>query len=329
MPIKTLAIVPEFLCVSRYNAQTFCCDRFMESRHYTLEKTQFGQVGRFQAMASPCEVLIDSTDEKLGQAIIKAVHGEAKRIEQKFSRYLSDNFMHTLNNSAGKVLTLDDESALLMDFAFECYELSDGLFDVTSGILRAAWKFDGSQNVPSQNQINKLLPFIGLDKISWQRPDFCLPENMEMDFGGIGKEYAVDRCLQKAIQSMAEVSSKRVPVLLNFGGDLICNGPRIMGKPWQVGIESVGGGGSAVVSLHKGALATSGDARRFLLKDGIRYSHILNPKTGQSITSAPRSVTVAAHTCVEAGLLSTLAMLQGSGARHFLEEQEVSHWVQD
>ena len=301
----------------------------MDNRHYTLEKTPFGQVGRFQAMASPCEVLMDSSDEKLGQAIIKAVYTEAKRIEQKFSRYLDNNFMFTLNNSAGKSLILDDESTLLMDFAFQCYELSDGLFDVTSGILRSVWKFDGSQNIPSQEQINKLLPFIGLDKTSWHSPEFCLPENMEMDFGGIGKEYAVDRCLQKAMESMVEISPKRVPILLNFGGDLICNGPRMAGKPWQVGIESVGGGGAAVVSLHIGALATSGDARRFLLKDGIRYSHILNPKTGQSITSAPRSVTVAAQTCVEAGLLSTLAMLQGGEASGFLEEQDVSHWIQD
>ena len=234
--------------------------------------------------------------------------------------------MFTLNNSAGKPLQLDDESALLMDFAFQCYELSDGLFDVTSGILRKAWKFDGSENVPTQAQINELLPFIGLDKISWQAPNFSLPQNMEMDFGGIGKEYAVDRCMQKA---MGITVSEHIPLLLNFGGDLISNGARANGQSWQVGIESVGGSGSCVVSLKGGALATSGDARRFLIKDGIRYSHILNPKTGLSIIAAPRSVTVAAQTCVEAGLLSTLAMLQGEEARNFLEEQDISHWIQD
>jgi thiamine biosynthesis lipoprotein len=298
----------------------------MENSSYSLDKTQFGQVGRFQAMASPCEVLIDSDDQALAHAIVKAVHDEAKRIEQKFSRYLKGNVMYTLNNSAGKMLTLDEESALLMDFAFQCYELSDGLFDVTSGILRAVWKFDGSENIPSQQQITELLPLIGLDKVTWNNPEFSLREDMEMDFGGIGKEYAVDRCLQKVTQVM---QNKRIPVLLNFGGDLMCNGPRFNGKAWQVGIESVGGGGSAVVSLNQGALATSGDARRFLLKDGVRYSHILNPQTGQSITQAPRSVTVAAMTCVEAGLLSTLAMLQGAEARAFLQEQEVSHWIQD
>ncbi len=293
---------------------------------YQVEKNEFGHVGRFQVMASPCEVLLECSDFLVSQQIVHAVYTEAKRIEQKFSRYLTSNFMFTLNNSQGKTIQLDDESALLMDFAFTCYEMSDGLFDVTSGILRRAWKFDGSDNLPNKKQINELLPFIGLDKVSWKKPNFTLPKNMEMDFGGIGKEYAVDRCLQKAMEVKV---NKAIPMLLNFGGDLICNGPRLNGQPWQVGIESVGGGGAGVVSLRQGALATSGDARRFLLKDGIRYSHILNPKTGQSICNAPRSVTVAAASCIEAGLMSTLAMLQGGDAKAFLKEQEIPHWIQD
>ncbi len=298
----------------------------MDNTDYTVEKNTTGLIGRFNVMASPCEVLMDTSDDKLAQKIVQNVYTEAKRIEQKFSRYLKINFMFELNNSHGKTLVLDEESTLLMDFAFTCYELSDGLFDVTSGILRRAWKFDGSENVPNQKQIDELLPFIGLNKTNWEKPNFTLPENMEMDFGGIGKEYAVDRCMQKAMEVH---SVKPIPILLNFGGDLCCNGPRLNGQPWQVGIESVGGGSSGVVSLNHGALATSGDARRYLLKDDIRYSHILNPKTGHSITDAPRSVTVAAQTCVEAGLLSTLAMLQGSDARSFLSEQKVSHWIQD
>jgi len=293
---------------------------------YTVEKTEHGFVGRFQAMASPCELLMDLHDALLAQQFVHACYTEAKRIEQKFSRYINTNFMFKLNNSHGNTLELDDESALLMDFAFTCYDMSDGLFDVTSGILRRAWKFDASDQVPTKKQIADLLPFIGLNKTTWQKPHFTLPKNMELDFGGIGKEYAVDRCLQKVTEKM---SGQRIPVLLNFGGDLICNGPRFHGGPWQVGIESVGGGGSAVVSLSSGALATSGDARRFLLKDNIRYSHILNPKTGRSIMGAPRSVTVAAQTCVEAGLLSTLAMLQGADAKTFLSEQDVVHWLQD
>jgi thiamine biosynthesis lipoprotein len=293
---------------------------------YTIDKTEHGFTGRFKAMNSPCEILMDLQDPLLAQQLVHAAYTEAKRIEQKFSRYISTNLMFKMNNSQGETITLDEESSLLMDFAFTCFDMSDGLFDVTSGILRRAWTFDGSDALPCDTQITELLPFIGLQKVSWKKPYLTMPNNMELDFGGIGKEYAVDRCLQKA---MEKNTGKRIPILINFGGDLVCNGPRFNQQPWQVGIESVGGGHSAVVSLRQGALATSGDARRFLLKDGVRYSHILNPKTGRPIMMAPRSITVTAASCIEAGLLSTLAMLQGRDAQSFLAEQDVTHWIQD
>jgi len=82
-----------------------------------------------------------------------------------------------------------------------------------------------------------------------------------------------------------------------------------------------------LLDLHAGALATSGDSKRFLLKDGVRYGHILDPTTGWPVGGAPRSVTVAAGTCLDAGMLATFAMLQGAGAETFLEAQGVRHWI--
>ena len=81
-----------------------------------------------------------------------------------------------------------------------------------------------------------------------------------------------------------------------------------------------------MLELADGALATSGDARRFLLKDGVRYSHILNPQTGWPVAHVPRSVTVAAATCVEAGMTATLAMLQGKKAEAFLRREGARAW---
>ena len=82
-----------------------------------------------------------------------------------------------------------------------------------------------------------------------------------------------------------------------------------------------------LLSLERGALATSGDARRFLLKDGRRYGHVLDPRTGWPVAGAPRSVTAAASSCVEAGMLATLALLQGPGARAYLEAQHAQFWL--
>ena len=77
----------------------------------------------------------------------------------------------------------------------------------------------------------------------------------------------------------------------------------------------------------RGAVTTSGDLRRYLLKDGVRYGHILDPRTGWPVQDAPRSVTVLEVNCTQAGLLSTLAILHGAGAERFLAELNVKHWV--
>jgi len=150
----------------------------------TVKKLEKGDLycGSFQAMASGCEILIEC------------------------------NIVYQINNSAGKTVCVDDESAHLIDFAYLCYQLSDGLFDISSGILGKIWVFNQSDKLPDKRQIKKLLPFIGLNKLTWKSPYLTLPAGMQLDFGGIGKEYAVDCCLAKAL----EVNSK-VPMLLNFG----------------------------------------------------------------------------------------------------------------
>ncbi|MDE2305428.1 MAG: FAD:protein FMN transferase [Gammaproteobacteria bacterium] len=275
-------------------------------------------------MASPCELLLPATDRDAALSLGAIVAGEARRIETKFSRYREDGVVAAILASRGdpRGIEVDAETASLIDFARDCYELSDGLFDITSGVLRRAWKFDGSARVPDPATVASLLPLVGFDKLRWESPRLYLPAGMELDFGGIGKEYAVDRAFEKLARS------RDAPFLVNFGGDLRANRPTARG-PWQVGVERPDAEGRAamILELERGALATSGDARRYVLKDGVRYGHILDPRTGWSVRDAPRSVTVAAASCTEAGLLSTLAMLKGSGAEAFLEGQDVIHWV--
>lgn len=84
-----------------------------------------------------------------------------------------------------------------------------------------------------------------------------------------------------------------------------------------------------LLKLSKGGLATSGDSRRFLQRDGRRYSHLLDPRTGWPVENAPRSVTVAAPSCIQSGLVASLAMLAGSGARDFLDQTGLPYWLAD
>jgi thiamine biosynthesis lipoprotein len=281
----------------------------------------------FRAMAGPCEVLIDSLDLHLAQQLGDIARQEAVRVENKFSRYRDDNVIYRINHSDGIAVEVDSETANLLDYAASCYQISDGLFDITSGILRRAWRFDGSANIPSQQQIDELLMYIGWDKLKWQRPVITLRPGMEIDLGGIGKEYAVDRSI-KLLRDATQASC-----LVNFGGDIAITGPRQSGAPWIIGVENpddsrrFNGTGTAI-RLRQGAVATSGDARRYLLKDGIRYCHVLNPRTGWAVTGAPHSVTVTANTCTEAGILSTLALLHGADAEQFLKQQGVAYWCE-
>ena len=276
----------------------------------------------FSAMASPCEVRVETADVALIDQLGRIAEAEAKRIEVKYSRYRDDSVTTRINSTEGETIEVDQETAALLDYADSCYELSDGLFDVTSGVLRRIWRFDGSDKVPEPSAVEEILPLIGWSKVTWRNPMLTLPQGMEIDFGGLGKEYAVDSAVLKIMQA------SQTPVLVNFGGDLRVSGPRRGDNHWLVAIESVEGEGVAsAVELSAGAMTTSGDARRFLIRDGVRYSHILDPRNGWPVKYAPRSVTVAAPTCMEAGVLSTLAMLQGKDAEIFLEREGVRSWV--
>ena len=275
----------------------------------------------FTAMASPCEVLLESADEREAREVGRAAAQEAWRIESKFSRYLPESIVSTINRSAGQAVVVDPETAALLDYAAACHGLSGGLFDITSGVLRRCWKFDGSDRVPEPAAVARLLPLIGFDKLRWQAPRITLPAGMEIDFGGFGKEYAVDRVLALVAARFSAAA------LVNFGGDLAAHRAPAA-APWQVGVERPDTEREArlLLEFSRGGLATSGDSHRFLLRDGVRYGHILNVRTGWPIAQAPRSVTVAASSCVEAGMLATLAALQGPAAEAFLSSQAVRYW---
>jgi len=279
--------------------------------------------GAFRAMAGPCEVLMETDDRRDASRILTIVASEAARVEQKYSRYRDDSVVSKINRCDGDV-PVDDETARLIEFAGKLFALSDGRFDVTSGVLRRVWTFDGSDRVPSIADVEAARAHVGWERIRFRNGRFGLPEGMQIDFGGIAKEYAVD-----ASASLVARAAPGTSCLINFGGDIVVTAPR-RGGAWRVGIEAVADDVTALPVLHLsgGGLATSGDARRFLMKDGVRYAHILDPTTGWPVAGAPRSVTVAAGTCTDAGMLATLAMLQGPDAESFLAAQSVKHWIQ-
>jgi thiamine biosynthesis lipoprotein len=295
-----------------------------DARAPSLSRIEDTFEGCFEAMASPCKVLIDTDDRALAETVLRIAEREARRVEAKFSRYRTDNIVHQINHSGGLPVPVDEETEALLRYAATCHQMSHGMFDITSGVLRRVWKFDGGRHLPSDAEIRDVLRHVGWQRVVFVDSTLRMPVGMEIDLGGIGKEYAVDRA------AALIVAHTRASFLVNFGGDLLAVGPRRGGRFWKVGIDDPdhpGKGALYRIDLPAGGLATSGDARRFVLWKGKRLGHILNPRTGWPVEGAPRSVTVLGQSCLEAGTLSTLAYLQGPNAREFLQQQNAQFWI--
>lgn len=279
----------------------------------------------WRAMGSPCEVLLWSEDPAAAQRATAAVVADVERLEARYSRYRDTSLLATINRVAarGGGIEVDAETAHLVDYAHTCWEHSDGLFDISSGLLRRAWKFaDGA--APDPAALAALLPRVGWDRVRWDhaRIDFTVP-GMELDLGGVVKEYAADR-------AAALCRANGVPAgMVNLGGDIAIVSARPDGTPWRIGITDPRRPGefTETLELHGGGVATSGDYERCMIVDGVRYGHILNPRTGWP-TRYLASVTVAADLCVVAGSAATIAMLKDREGPAWLAGLDVSHlWI--
>jgi hypothetical protein len=174
----------------------------------------------------------------------------------------------------------------------------------------------------SRIDVARMLSLVHSKNLGGYSPRLLSSAGGELDFGGIGKEYAVDRVYEL-------LSARRsAPFLVDFGGVLRANRAPQHGS-WRVDIGRQGSKKQApmLLDVERGALATSGDSRRYLSKDGLCPPAVPDPKTGWRVWDRPRSVIVAANSCTKAGLLATLALLHGERAEEFLEQQGVRHWV--
>ncbi len=275
----------------------------------------------YAAMASPCEVLVRRATESEAGKLASLAHLETARIERKFSRYRDDTVVHAINHADGRAISIDHETYGLLDYAHQTHKLSNGAFDITSGILRRAWTFDGKEHTPDRDLIAQLLELVGWEKVNLMSDCVQLPAGMEIDLGGIGKEYAVDRVAQMLYEEHGQ------SLMVNFGGDIRAIRSDPDDPPWDIGVEDPGVENAAVglVELAHGAVATSGDSRRHCTVNGRRLGHILDPRTGWPVEGAPRSVSVIGDFCLEAGILATMAVLHGKDAETFLTTEQVRH----
>lgn len=279
----------------------------------------------FKAMGSPCLIQLYAKSKKKGQEAADAAIADINRLESLYSRYRADSFLSKINRVAADAgsIAVDDETAGLLDYAATCYQQSDGLFDITSGILRQVWDFKSDQ-LPTHAEIDQIKKRIGWHRLKWERPvlSFGVP-GMEIDFGGVVKEYAVDRAAALCFDAGIEHG------VVNLGGDIKIIGPHPDGSPWRIAIQHPRNPDVAlkILLLQSGALASSGDYERCITINGRRYGHVLNPKTGWPV-SHMAAVSVVGEFCVVAGSASTIGMLKEALGADWLRDLGLPHlWI--
>jgi FAD:protein FMN transferase len=242
------------------------------------------------------------------EKIAREVEAEARRIEVKFSRYRESSIVSEINRNAGRTpVAVDEETDALVGEALDLARDTGGRFDPTVGPLRRAWDFK-SGRVPADDEIDALMPLVGAGRVSRRdRTIFLRREGMEIDLGGVGKEYAVDRA--------ADILRREgvAAAIVNFAGDVRILGSRADGRPWSVGVRDPRQPGEVRFTVRvvaSAAVATSGDYERCFVRDGIRYHHILDATTGRPARGIA-SATVIASTALAAGRFATAAFLLG------------------
>ena len=279
----------------------------------------------FEAMASGCEIVLATGSKDEAQEVARFAIEEISRIERKYSRYRQESIVSLINGAAGVgFVECDDETLSLVQYADTLYESSGGLFDITAGVLRKAWKFKNAV-VPDPARLSPLLELIDWKSVERNGNAIRLPMvGMELDFGGFGKEYAADR----AATIVYEQGVKHGYV--NMAGDIRVVGPKPDGSPWMIGIQHPRHKELALASipLHAGALATSGDYERYFDVDGKRYCHIINPQSGYPVTWW-QSVTVVTPLAITAGSYSTIAMLKEADGLSFLDDSGMGYLAVD
>ncbi|MDR3376178.1 MAG: FAD:protein FMN transferase [Ancalomicrobiaceae bacterium] len=284
----------------------------------------------FAAMGTDCSIELVG-EPALVSAASDAAIAEVERIEARYSRYRPDSFLSEINRvgALGGTIAVDDETAFFLDAAFAAWVNSEGAFDITAGVLNRAWKsFDG--DLPQQADIDRLLPLVGLEKLEWRRPVLRFAvAGLEIDFGGLAKEYAADRA--------ADICRRHgvAAGIVNLGGDVAVIGA-VGGQGWRIGIRdprphvpgATGDAAMAYMELTSGGLATSGDYARCITVGDKRYGHILDPRSGWPVEGLS-SVTVAAESCMLAGLQATIAMLKGRIGAEWLTGRSKTFLVLD
>ncbi|CCH53208.1 Thiamine biosynthesis lipoprotein apbE [Fibrisoma limi BUZ 3] len=265
-------------------------------------------------MGSRFDITIVAADSLAAERHIDMMIAEVTRIENLISDWKSDTQISRVNQNAGIApVQVDPEVFALTERALHFSRLTNGAFDISFAAMDRIWKFDGSMTeMPSPEAVKKSVERVGYQNIVLDRTHstiFLKKKGMKIGFGALGEGYAADRCRDMMLALGIKAG------IVNGSGDMSTWGKQPDGSDWVIGITNPLRKDTllAVVPLRQSAVVTSGSYEKFVVFNGKRYAHIINPKTGYPATGVS-SVTVFGPSAETANGFSTSLMVLGKDA---------------
>jgi len=276
--------------------------------------TAFSQIThkkKYALLGSPFEITVVAKDTVEGNYYVNSAVNEVKRIENLISDWIPTTQISQVNQNAGIVpIKVNNEVFELVERAIKISKLTDGAFDISYASMDKIWKFDGSmKEMPTPEAIKKSVERIGYEKIildTKNKTIFLKDAGMKLGLGGIGQGYIADK-VKEVLQAKGCTAG-----IVNVSGDINTWGSQIDGKPWTVGVVNPVNKNKvfATFPLIDSAVETSGSYEKYVTFNNIRYSHIIDPRTGYPATGVV-SVSVFAKQTEIADALATGVFVLG------------------
>ena len=296
---------------------------------YSLLHERGLSVLSFQAFGTSCKVKFSLTDDIEFKSISHEVISWIKSFEERYSRYLPTSWISKVNKSAGiETVSLTAEDKLVLQAGSFAFFQSNQAVDPSCLPLTSLWQeAKASKRLPQEAEISQAKELVNWHNVQISENKIYLPfQGMGLDFGGFGKEFAVDLVSEKLKGLSCE------NFLVNFGGDIFASGFASKGVPWKIGIENPldGDQPAFILNLTNMSLATSGNYRKYFDLKGNRYGHTIDDRTGYPTIHSELSASVISPRCLQSGVVSTSCLMAGKheGLRMIDSEWNVEGCIQ-
>lgn len=265
----------------------------------------------FAALGTECVVQYVVEDPACAARFERSAVSWVQGFEARYSRYRPDSLVSHINAAAGvDWVEVDAEMEQMLQLCASLHQLTGGILDATAGPLLRLWDYRAAPpRVPGAAEVEAARALVGWAKVQRQPGKVFLPhKGMSLDFGGFGKEWAVDVVAQIAREHGIGAA------LVDFGHDLHGFGSPPGRDGWHIGLEDPfkpGAINGSLALVGRRAVASSGDYVRRFEVGGRTYGHIVDPRTGKPVAHGYRQCTVVADSCLRAGALSTAAFVLG------------------